>query len=106
MNDRGKKIVLAASTSESSEYMRSTWRQMLLGTLPSRYSRFPYYMIDVSWKNETHADGQAVAVPNGLRVVESILLEKFGPEGIAVCHPDQLDLFVGEDTRVVGLKIA
>ncbi len=103
MNNRGKKIVLAASTSESSEYLRSTWRQMLLGTLPSRYSRFPFYMIDVDWKNETHADGQAVAVPNGLRVVESILLEKFAPEDIAVCHPDQLDLFVGEDTQVIGV---
>jgi radical SAM superfamily enzyme YgiQ (UPF0313 family) len=103
MSNRGKKIVLAASTSESSEYLRSTWRQMLLGTLPARYSRFPYYMVDVSWKNETHDDGQAVAVPNGLRVVESILLEKFSPDDIAVCHPDQLDLFVGEDTRVVGV---
>lgn len=103
MSNRGKKIVLAASTSESSEYLNSTWRQMLLGTLPSRYSRFPFYMIDVDWRNETHADGQAVAVPNGLRVVESILLEKFAPEDIAVCHPDQLELFVGEDTRVVGV---
>lgn len=103
MSNRGKKIVLAASTSESSEYLRSTWRQMLLGTLPSRYSRFPFYMIDVDWKNEVHADGQAVAVPNGLRVVESILLEKFSSEDIAVCYPDQMDLFVGEDTRVVGI---
>jgi radical SAM superfamily enzyme YgiQ (UPF0313 family) len=103
MGNRGKKIVLAASTSESSEYLRSTWRQMLLGTLPARYSRFPYYMVDVSWKNETHADGQAVAVPNGLRVVESILLEKFSADDIAVCYPDQLDLFVGEDTKVVGV---
>ncbi|HEX8735141.1 MAG TPA: radical SAM protein [Pyrinomonadaceae bacterium] len=103
MSNRGKKIVLAASTSESSEYLRSTWRQMLLGTLPARYSRFPYYMVDVSWKNEVRGDGQAVAVPNGLRVVESILLEKFAPEDIAVCYPDQLDLFLGEDTRVVGV---
>lgn len=103
MSNRGKKIVLAASTSESSEYLRSTWRQMLLGTLPARYSKFPYYMIDVSWKNEVRNDGQAVAVPNGLRVVESILLEKFAPEDIAVCYPDQLELFVGEDTRVVGV---
>ncbi len=103
MNSRGKKIVLAASTSESSEYQNSTWRQMLLGTLPSRYSRFPFYMIDVNWQNETHADGQAVAVPNGLRVVESILLEKFSPEDIAVCHPDQMDLFIGEDTKVIGV---
>jgi radical SAM superfamily enzyme YgiQ (UPF0313 family) len=103
MSNRGKKIVLAASTSESSEYLNSTWRQMLLGTLPSRYSRFPFYMIDVKWQNEVREDGQAVAVPNGLRVVESILLEKFSPEDIAVCYPDQLDLFVGEDTRVVGI---
>lgn len=103
MNNRGKKIVLAASTSESSEYMRSTWRQMLLGTLPSRYTRFPFYMVDVNWENEVREDGQAVAVPNGLRVVESILLEEFSPEDIAVCYPDQLDLFVGEDTKVIGV---
>ncbi len=103
MSNRGKKIVLAASTSESSEYMRSTWRQMLLGTLPSRYTRFPFYMVDVNWQNEVRDDGQAVAVPNGLRVVESILLEEFSPDDIAVCYPDQLDLFVGEDTKVVGI---
>jgi len=103
MSNRGKKIVLAASTSESSEYLNSTWRQMLLGTLPSRYTRFPFYMIDVKWQNEVLSDGQAVAVPNGLRVVESILLEKFSPDDIAVCYPDQLDLFVGEDTRVIGV---
>ena len=72
-NSRGRKIVLAASTSEASEYQSSTWRQMLLGTLPAHYARFPFYMIDVSWENEIRDDGQAVAVPNGLRVVESLL---------------------------------
>lgn len=76
---------------------------MLLGTLPSRYSGFPYYMIDVSWKNEVRPDGQAVSVPNGLRVVEAILREKFDASDIAVCHTDELELFVGEDTRVVGM---
>jgi hypothetical protein len=35
---RGRKIVLAASTSESSEHMHSTWKQMLLATLPARYA--------------------------------------------------------------------
>ena len=103
MSNRGKKIVLAASTSESSEYMNSAWRQMLLGTLPAKYSKFPFYMIDANWDNEVHEDGQAVAVPNGLRVVESLLLEKFDADDIAVCLPDQLDLFVGEDTKVVGV---
>lgn len=36
----GKRIVLAASNSESSEFMRSTWWQMLLATLPTRYVRY------------------------------------------------------------------
>jgi radical SAM superfamily enzyme YgiQ (UPF0313 family) len=89
--------------SESSEYQTSTWRQMLLGTLPSRFTKFPLYMIDVNWQNEVCEDGQAVAVPNGLRVVESILLQRFAPEDIAVCYTDQLNLFVGEDTQVVGI---
>lgn len=103
MSNRGKKIVLAASTSESSEYLNSTWRQMLLGTLPSKYTRFPFYMVDANWENELREDGQAVSVPNGLRVVESLLLEKFSADDIAVCHADQLELFVGEDTRVIGV---
>jgi radical SAM superfamily enzyme YgiQ (UPF0313 family) len=89
--------------SESSEYQTSTWRQMLLGTLPSRFTKFPFYMIDVNWQNEVCEDGQAVAVPNGLRVVESILLQRFAPEDIAVFYTDQLNLFVGEDTQVVGI---
>ncbi|HXF42765.1 MAG TPA: radical SAM protein, partial [Pyrinomonadaceae bacterium] len=100
---RGKKIVLAASSSESSEYLTSTWRQMLLATLPARFTKFPFYMVDISSKNEVRPDGQAVAVPNGLRVIEALLLQKFNPEDIAVCYTDQLDLFIGPDTRVVGL---
>ncbi len=97
----GKKIVLAASDSESSEYLRSTWRQMLLATLPARYAR--YMGTDWSIKNQTTADGQAKYVPHGLRIVESLLLARFSPKDIAVCYPDQLALFVGDETRVVGL---
>ena len=101
MKPGGRKIVLAASDSESSEYMRSTWRQMLLAALPMRYARY----IGPNWsvRNETLPDGQAKYVPNGLRVIESILLERFDAEDIAVCYADQLELFVGENTRAVGL---
>jgi radical SAM superfamily enzyme YgiQ (UPF0313 family) len=98
---KGKKIVLAASDSESNEYLRSTWRQMLLATLPARYAK--YLGTDWSIKNEVLADGQASYVPNGLRVVEALLLQKFSSDDIAVCYPDQLGLFVGEETRVVGI---
>jgi radical SAM superfamily enzyme YgiQ (UPF0313 family) len=97
----GKKIVLAASDSESNEYQRSTWRQMLLATLPMKYAK--YFGTAWSLKNEIHPDGQAKYVPHGLRVVEALLLQRFSPDDIAVCYPDQMGQFIGDDTRVVGL---
>ncbi|MGH9535164.1 MAG: B12-binding domain-containing radical SAM protein [Terriglobales bacterium] len=96
----GKRIVLAASPSESCEYQRSTWRQMLLATLPAKYW---HRISDVSIQNEVLPDGQAKYVPHGLRVVEALLLERFRADDIAVCFPDQFDRFIGDDTRVVGL---
>jgi hypothetical protein len=98
MGPNGAKIVLAASDSESSEYLRSTWRQMLLACLPARYAHF---MSDISLENEVAPDGQAKYVPHGLRIIESLLLEKF--DDVKVCYTDQLHLFVGDDTRVVGI---
>lgn len=98
---RGRKIVLAASDSESNEYLRSTWRQMLLATLPARSARF----LGTSWslKNEVAEDGQAKYVPHGLRIVESLLLQRFSAADIAVCYRDQMGQFIGDDTRVVGV---
>lgn len=101
MSQLGKKIVLAASDSESSEYLKSTWRQMLLATLPAKYARV--MGTDVSIQNEVAADGQAKFVPHGLRIVEALLLQKFAAEDIAVCYPGELGQFVGENTRVVGI---
>ncbi len=73
---------------------------MLLATLPARYAG----LLGVNWSTEveTRPDGQAKYVPNGLRVIEALLLERFPEPDIAVCYPDQLD-FVGEDTRVLGI---
>jgi hypothetical protein len=97
----GKKIVLCATDSESSEYLKSTWRQMLLATLPARYAH--WMGTDVSLHNETLPDGQAKYVPHGLRIVESLLLTKFSAEDIAVCYPGQMHQFIGSETRVVGV---
>ena len=76
----GKKIVLTASDSESNEYLRSQWRQMLLATLPAQYAR--YIGADWSTKNEVLPDGQAKYVPHGLRIVEALLLQRFSPEEV------------------------
>jgi hypothetical protein len=98
---RGRRIVLAASDSESSEYLRSTWRQMLLATLPTRYAN--YLGVDWSSTNEVAPDGQARYVPHGLRVVEALLLQEFSAEQIAACYADQLERCVGDETCVVGV---
>jgi radical SAM superfamily enzyme YgiQ (UPF0313 family) len=101
MSSTERKVVLAASTSESCEYLRSTWRQMLLATLPASYAR----LLGVDWSTQVDLapDGQAAYVPHGLRVVEALLLERLSPDDLAVCYPDQLDRFVGSQTRVVGI---
>jgi len=101
MSGGGKPIVLAASTSESTEYMRSTWRQMLLAATPARYAqqlRVPY-----AQEVETQTDGQAKYVPQGLRVIEALFLEKFPSSDIAVSYPDQFPQSIGENTRVIGI---
>jgi len=101
MPTSGKKIVLVASRTESNEHSQDCWVQMLYATVPEFVAR--RIMNLRLLENELRADGQAVYVPNGLRVVESTLLEKFSPQEVAVCYPDQLELFVGEETRAVGV---
>ena len=97
----GKKIVLVASRTESNEREQDCWVQMLFATLPANIA---HYFTDLTClENEVRPDGQARYVPNGLRVVESILLQEFSPEEVAVCYPDQLETFIGEDTRAVGV---
>ena len=98
----GYKIVLAASRTESSEYSRDPWGQMLFATTPQTYAK---WVLDLAklLPSELEADGQAKYVPNGLRVVEAILLREFARDEIAVCYPEQLPQFVGPDTRAVGI---
>lgn len=97
----GKKIVLAASRTESNERDQDCWIQMLYATLPANIAR---RFTDLeTLRNELRPDGQARYVPNGLRVVESILLQHFSREDVAVCYPDQLDQFLGDDTLALGI---
>ena len=74
---------------------------MLYATVPARFAGHIFDLETI--QNELRTDGQAKYVPNGLRVVESILLEEFDAEDIAVCYPDEFNRFIGSDTRVVGL---
>ena len=43
-------------------------------------------------------------MPAGLRVLEAALLREFDSNDIVVCYPDDLDKFIGPDTRVVAIS--
>ncbi len=74
---------------------------MLFATVPAKYART--LLAGKLGANELEADGQAKYVPNGLRVVEALLLREFRDEEIAVCYPSELEKFVGSSTRVIGV---
>ena len=98
---QGKKIVLTAPVTESTEKGFSPWRQMMYASIPAKYIKRRFYQDNLL--TDDYADGTASAVPYGLRIVEELLLRHFPAEDIAVTHPHNLDKFVGPETRVVGV---
>ena len=100
----GRKIVLTASATEMSDFYNNPFIAFVggfgKGPIPLAYVRKTLYP-----HRPKRADGQASYVPYGLRKVESILLEGgFSPDDIAVAYPEDLDLFIGPDTKVVGIS--
>jgi radical SAM superfamily enzyme YgiQ (UPF0313 family) len=57
------------------------------------------------WRRlERNPDGTARFMPAGARVLEASLLRRFGADEVACCYPDDLDRFVGPETRVVAIS--
>jgi len=54
---------------------------------------------------ERNPNGRARFAPYGLRKVEAMLLESgFTEKEVAVVHPDDLEDFIGSETKVVGIS--
>ena len=95
------KIVLTASSSEASEWQHSIWQQMLAAGLPAKFGHKwinPATLINESWP-----DGRAKYVPNGLRMVETLLLRDYPEEDVVVCYLENLEKFIGPQTEVVAI---
>ena len=95
------KIVLTASSSEASEWHHSIWQQMLSATIPAKYGHRwvnPDTLINESWP-----DGRAKYVPNGLRMVETLLLREYSEADVVVCYVENLEKFVGPETKVLAI---
>src|SRR6476646_8445393 len=74
---------------------------MLSATIPQKYSKT--FFNQASFNNETWPDGRAKYVPNGLRMVETLLLREYSEDDVVVCYVDQLERFVGPETKVLAI---
>lgn len=95
----GYPIVLTASRAEMSQYGGDTFKAFIC-TFPELFSR---RSLGEHLVSEAASDGKTLFAPYGLRKVETMLVDRFGRESVVACHPDELDMFVGEKTRVVGI---
>jgi radical SAM superfamily enzyme YgiQ (UPF0313 family) len=55
-------------------------------------------------KSVDNPDGSAMFAPYGLRKVETMLTEAFGRGNVVVSHYDNLDKFIGPDTKLVCIS--
>src|SRR5437870_1122301 len=94
-------IVLTASSTEASEWHHSIWQQMMSATVPYKFSKT--FFNKVTFENESWPDGRAKYVPNGLRMVETLLLREYSEEDVVTCYLDNLDKFIGQDTKLIAI---
>jgi len=98
------KIVLTASATEMSDFANSPFMAFVAGfgkgPIPLGFARKTLYP-----PVPRNSNGRARYAPAGLRKVEAMLLEKgYSELEIAVVHPEDLDLFVGPETKIVGIS--
>ncbi len=100
---RGKLVVLTAPLTEMIDHA-GYFIQMAMASLPIWMEgvinrKYP------NWRKVEHfPDGSAHTAPAGLRVLEEVMIREFGEENVVVCYPDDLDQFIGPDTRVVAVS--
>src|SRR5947207_15780712 len=95
------KIVLTASNTEATEFNNSIGQQMMSATIPHKYSQKfinPSSLINDSWP-----DGRAKYVPNGLRMVETLLLREYSEDDVVTCYVENLEKFIGPETKVLAI---
>ncbi len=98
----GKLIVLTAPLTETIDhagyFIQMGMASMPIWMEPVLNNKYP------NWRKvERNPDGSARYMPAGARLVEAALLREYRPEDIAACYPDDLDKFIGPDTRVVAV---
>ncbi len=99
----GKLIVLTAPLTESIDHA-GYFIQMALASLP-QWLEFVLDRKYPKWRQvENNEDGSARYMPAGVRVLEKSLLREYAADQVVACFPDDLDKFIGPNTRVVAVS--
>jgi len=98
---RGSPIVLTASRAEANEYDNNPFAAFIC-TFPHKLSGI--YLRDHLENLPSNPDGTATRTIYGLRKVEALLTNAFGPDAVTVAHYDMLDRAIGPDTKIVAIS--
>jgi hypothetical protein len=99
----GKLIVLTAPLTESIDHA-GFFIQMALASIPL-WLEFVLNKKYPKWREvERNEDGSACYMPAGVRVLEKSLLRQYPADNVVACFPDDLDKFIGPNTRVVAVS--
>jgi radical SAM superfamily enzyme YgiQ (UPF0313 family) len=74
---------------------------MLSATIPAKFGH--KWISPESLQNDSWPDGRAKYVPNGLRMVETLLLREYAEDDVVVCYGEYLEKFVGPETKVLAI---
>jgi hypothetical protein len=101
--DGGKLIILTAPLTESIDHA-GYFIQMAMASLPI-WLEFILNKKYPEWRNvERYEDGSAKYMPAGVRLVEKSLERVYSKDDIVCCFPEDIDKFIGPNTRVVAVS--
>lgn len=99
---QGVPIVLTGSATDMSDFKLSPFRAFT-GGFPTAI--IPRFLLRKYWypRVPKNRDYTAKFAPYGMRKIETVLVKEFGEQRVAVVHPDDLKMFVGPNTKVIGI---
>lgn len=100
-NADGYPIVLTASRAEANEYDDNPFAAFIC-TFPKKLSGLA--LREHLENLPSNKDGAAKRTIYGLRKIEALLCNEFGTDKVVVAHYDQLDKFIGKNTKIVGIS--
>lgn len=101
--DGGKLIVLTAPLTEAIDHA-GYFIQMSMASLPIWLESILNRKYPDWRKVERYEDGSAKYMPAGVRLVETSLQRQYSKDDIVCCFPEDLEKFVGPNTRVVAVS--